>query len=355
MQGLQDFLQSASNEAAGTVSMPVDAIAWLLQKAGLPVSKPVGGSDWMAERGLTKPVQQNAASLAGQTAGLLSPMVAAAKAPQIARGLLQAGENLAAPTARGMVAGQRGAIVYHGSPHKFDKFDSSKIGTGEGAQAYGHGLYLAEAPEVSRQYMTGGGALQKSVTTPNVMIDGKWAQTMPRSSVESQAATVFANDLFGTTVPQKVAKLRAANMDGVADYLEKNASKFQLSEGSLYKVDLPDEKIARMLDWDKPISDVQRKPISEAAMKDFGSGVSGTSGEHLYKEIVFEFKNAGHPNPAQAATEWLRKNGAPGIRYLDGGSRGAGKGTSNYVVFPGEEDALKILERNGQALGLLGK
>ena len=35
-----------------------------------------------------------------------------------------------------------GATVWHGSPHKFDKFDSSKIGTGEGAQAYGHGLYF---------------------------------------------------------------------------------------------------------------------------------------------------------------------------------------------------------------------
>ena len=36
-------------------------------------------------------------------------------------------------------AGQFGANVFHGSPHKFDAFDASKIGTGEGAQAYGHG------------------------------------------------------------------------------------------------------------------------------------------------------------------------------------------------------------------------
>ena len=28
-----------------------------------------------------------------------------------------------------------GKIVYHGSPHVFDKFDMSKVGTGEGAQA----------------------------------------------------------------------------------------------------------------------------------------------------------------------------------------------------------------------------
>ena len=31
------------------------------------------------------------------------------------------------------------------------KFDLSKIGTGEGAQVYGHGLYFAENPAVSGQ------------------------------------------------------------------------------------------------------------------------------------------------------------------------------------------------------------
>jgi hypothetical protein len=43
-----------------------------------------------------------------------------------------------------------GITAYHGSPHKFSKFDMSKIGTGEGAQAYGHGLYFAENPNVAR-------------------------------------------------------------------------------------------------------------------------------------------------------------------------------------------------------------
>ncbi|MFK5282901.1 hypothetical protein ACI3PL_25375, partial [Lacticaseibacillus paracasei] len=40
----------------------------------------------------------------------------------------------------------KAATVWHGSPHKFDKFDASKIGAGEGAQSYGHGLYFAESP-----------------------------------------------------------------------------------------------------------------------------------------------------------------------------------------------------------------
>lgn len=48
--------------------------------------------------------------------------------------------------------GLAGMTVFHGSPYKFDKFDMSKIGTGEGAQAYGHGLYLAEAKGVGTEY-----------------------------------------------------------------------------------------------------------------------------------------------------------------------------------------------------------
>jgi ADP-Ribosyltransferase in polyvalent proteins len=42
--------------------------------------------------------------------------------------------------------------AYHGSPHDFERFDLSKIGTGEGAQAYGHGLYFAENPKVAEEY-----------------------------------------------------------------------------------------------------------------------------------------------------------------------------------------------------------
>jgi hypothetical protein len=42
--------------------------------------------------------------------------------------------------------------AWHGSPHKFDKFDISKIGTGEGAQAYGAGLYFTDKESVAEYY-----------------------------------------------------------------------------------------------------------------------------------------------------------------------------------------------------------
>ena len=48
--------------------------------------------------------------------------------------------------------GVGGMTAFHGSPHKFSKFSMDSIGTGEGAQAYGHGLYFAENPKVAGEY-----------------------------------------------------------------------------------------------------------------------------------------------------------------------------------------------------------
>lgn len=37
--------------------------------------------------------------------------------------------------------------AYHGTPYRFDKISLENIGTGEGAQAHGWGLYFAENKE----------------------------------------------------------------------------------------------------------------------------------------------------------------------------------------------------------------
>jgi len=336
MAGLLDFLQSASNTAASNVSAPVDGIAWLLRKAGIPIpDAPIGGSDWMQQKGLTRPVQQSGASLAGETVGLLAPMVAAAKAPQIAGGLLQMGENAMAPRT---LNPETGAIVWHGSPHKFDKFDSSKIGTGEGAQAYGHGLYLAENPGVARQYS------QVLSDAAKLTPEGRAARALSENGDDLIAAkqAIYREYNAATSPAMQNAAMKAI------DVLQSGKAKAP----QLYKVDLPDEAIAKMLDWDRPLSqqvpEVKKaidalktaNPKGYAKLVDMQMGgplMDQATGRDLYRAI-------GHdPFPA---------SGIPGIRYLDGGSRGAGDGTRNFVIFPGNEDLLTILERNGQ--GLLG-
>ena len=64
----------------------------------------------------------------------------------------QMGTAVALGTGSGGDAPAPGFTAYHGSPHAFDQFDLSKIGTGEGAQAYGHGMYLADSEGVARSY-----------------------------------------------------------------------------------------------------------------------------------------------------------------------------------------------------------
>ena len=56
-----------------------------------------------------------------------------------------------------------GVIAFHGSGADFDEFKLEKIGTGEGAQAYGYGLYFTDSEDIARFYRqtVGGGAVVK--------------------------------------------------------------------------------------------------------------------------------------------------------------------------------------------------
>jgi hypothetical protein len=47
--------------------------------------------------------------------------------------------------------------AYHGSPYDFDRFDASKIGTGEGAASHGHGFYLTKDSDLAEYYRPKGG------------------------------------------------------------------------------------------------------------------------------------------------------------------------------------------------------
>ena len=43
-------------------------------------------------------------------------------------------------------------MAFHGSPHSFDKFSTNYIGTGEGNQAFGWGLYFTDLESIARNY-----------------------------------------------------------------------------------------------------------------------------------------------------------------------------------------------------------
>jgi hypothetical protein len=250
-------------------------------------------------------------------------------------------------------------IVYHGSPYRFDRFDPTKIGSGEGAQAYGYGHYVAQAQDVAKGYQD---------TLSYKAFDLSPEAEKRGLSLSAGARGEFMRQVRSDASPEVLAKrLQNANISARELPQEKLADLFKAYKeqggGSLYTIDLPDPAIARMLDWDKKFSEqpenVQRgilKYWSEnPGLKYYGRPEQMT-GEGIYGSVKAaslgpEGGARVNLNPAnQAAAMDLRYQGIPGIRYLDQGSRGAGTGTSNFVVFPGEEDLLRILSVNGGLL-----
>jgi hypothetical protein len=244
--------------------------------------------------------------------------------------------------------------VYHGSPHKFEKFDSSKIGTGEGAQAYGHGLYLAESPDVAKSYMGPGTSIGGAAFESRLLKLMEKAQDAGRYGEAGALEDLLVNR-NPSMAYSKYSVENGYSPDTVAQAhatIKQFEDKF--NPAGLYTVDLPDEKIARMLDYDKPLSQ-QSESVRKAleADKRAKDSLYQSGGEYYRALMARHAQNApSHLSvdaaeiAAQApASQQLRELGIPGIRYLDQGSRTSGKGTSNFVVFPGEEDALTILER----------
>jgi hypothetical protein len=270
---------------------------------------------------------------------------AKAAAPLARKGAAMAVQNALAPTSPGMA--QRGAIVYHGSPHTFDKFDMSKIGTGEGAQAYGHGLYFADNPSVAQSY-------QKANATWDTTINGA-----PLTTEHPQfgAAMSIAANGYAKALKQAEAAVSSPYIDkayaqrNLADIQALKGAKITAAEaGALYKVDLPDEHIAKMLDWDKPLSQQSpevQKIIAESDHPMVKYWAQKSKENPSYNGEDLHLRMSGGADRSKSAEE-LRKVGIPGIKYLDQGSRSAGDGTRNYVVF--DHDLPKILERNGKSL-----
>jgi hypothetical protein len=172
--------------------------------------------------------------------------------------------------------------AYHGTPHTIQgQFDINKVGTGEGAQAYGHGMYFAENPEVAKAY-------RKQIVDANAL------------NANSGKSFNSIQDFF----------------DDVA-----------IDKGNLYKVDIPDEYIPLMLDYDKPLKDQanivemlktsKNKDIQKmiANLDNFANSNNPPTGQNLLKTLGYA------PDTPKKASKLLDSLGIKGVRYLDAGSR----------------------------------
>jgi hypothetical protein len=227
-------------------------------------------------------------------------------------------------------AGLGGAIkAYHGTPHLFDRFDMSKIGTGEGAQAYGHGLYFAENPMVAKTYMTAG-----------VPVDE------------------YQNKIFLKKYNADIAKLRGDKEKEAALLQEIKDMKAQKG-GNLYETSIRWPNAEReamdplgehhLLDWDQPLSEQSDYVRNKLKKSDFYKNAnkaykdqkqwyldpSQKTGESFLKYMRSGYDDE-FASSIKDAEQYLKNLDIPGLKYLDATSRSTDKGTRNYVMFGDE-------------------
>lgn len=238
-----------------------------------------------------------------------------------------------------------GFRAYHGSPHDFNAFDLSKIGTGEGAQAYGHGLYVAGNEAVARSYrdaLAPTGRLNASGATG---AEGMAARAMQGSSSAEEAAKSLDYNLS----VHKAANGGQINPEFQAQVDEARRIIMQPNaRGRMYEVQVNADP-AHFLDWDKPISQQSQatqdrlSTLMQAHKVPRVNNAGGeTTGGQLYNHLYDRFGG-----DAAAVAQELHGEGIPGIRYLDAGSRGAGEGTHNHVIF--DANTIEILRKYGIA------
>ncbi len=250
--------------------------------------------------------------------------------------------------------------AYHGTPHKFDRFDISKIGEGYGNQAYGYGLYFAEKPEVALDYQRrlGGGPLQTNIHKKIYDFMGRHDGAALSTEVLDTIAGAFgdkerlAHDLrrIGLTWKRSELPYQQRYADGVLalsknqDFIDAVGGRY----GHMYDVNLhvPRE---HLLDWDAPLSK-QPTPVQAAIHTELPGVPDVATGKQVVDALKNRAMSSLDPSMRRRLDSYspdaslsLRASGIPGIQYIDRSSRGAGYGTRNFVMF--DDAPIEIVRR----------
>jgi hypothetical protein len=291
-----------------------------------------------------------------------------AAAPRPANAL--ASNSLRQVAANNALSQPKGIRAYHGSPHDFDKFDLSKIGTGEGAQAFGHGLYFAENENVANAYRRAlagaddGGhtnALEAFIANGNDRLKAlAYAREKAKTGLMPDLPTI--NAISKANWEKSVALLENENYRPLGrtyevsinadpdDFLDWDKPLSQQSEKVRGLLAPTQEKIAREREALRPSLDKVEPAYKQHAIDSLNQQIAAirngdeTVGTFLSDRSWGRGKN-------EETTKMLRDLGIPGIKYLDQGSRSAGEGSRNYVVF--DDNLIEILRKYG-LFGTLG-
>jgi hypothetical protein len=253
--------------------------------------------------------------------------------------------------------------AYHGSPYRFDKFTLDHIGSGEGAQAFGWGLYFAGKKDLAEWYRT---SLSGKKETP-------YASRYPYATQsEKKAFTRNAKKLpkeLQADVADVLRRMGEIEMwkvtEDVDEYYDQKiaqalraATAKRYDGGQLYEAEIPDNDV--LLDYDKPLREQPEKvreaidyeelekPLIKfyenlhrrtATLENEPVNFDTITGKDLYDYLQERFQKA--RNPAEAASRFLNGMGIPGLRYLDGNSRAQGEGSHNFVIW--DDAAIDVL------------
>ena len=281
---------------------------------------------------------------------------------------------------------KRGSALYHaafhGGPHDFDKFTTDAIGTGEGAQAYGYGLYFSGNKEVAEWYRNelsttkyefdsyilnkdGDVELNKRIEeqTDEIINDfdgdywSSWhdnGDEVSDNNKDDRREWLLGETDFSNDITKSVKNEMAMEED------EDNPQWFSMDEGKLYEVELAPSQDEYLL-WDKPLSEQSdkvkelielNKNVIEDALDNAGYSpdIYAFNGKELYGIIKKIGSNDYLPTVEaeyerslrddERASIYLHSLGIRGIKYLDGSSRGKGEGNYNYVIFSDEDVAI---------------
>lgn len=249
--------------------------------------------------------------------------------------------------------------VFHGTPYRgIEKFDTTKIGTGEGAQAYGYGLYFAGRKEIAEFY--------RRTLTERLANDPEFWAGVKLPPGLSRAEITELDGLYALLNKNRDGNGRPLNDAESARWKtlrdKESARTDAINEarpkGQLYEVEIPEDN--EFLLWDKRLSEQPAKVIEALAPfierhkanqrkvmsafppaeveREIAAGLKTITGQELYEQAGYI--EAGGD---RSASEYLLGLGIRGIKYLDGTSRSAGDGSYNYVLFSGEDAQIAAL------------
>ncbi len=214
---------------------------------------------------------------------------------------------------------------YHGSARKFAYFDLQHIGTGEGAQAHGWGLYIAASQDVAELYrakliereasLAGIDANSFFYNNQHYFMKGDgFYVSNNAANKETEGAKNLTREEYRDVYLAAVEEDRAAR--------ERDEQK-----GQVYEVEIPENDV--LLDEQKRFAE-QPKKVQEAINKlreKYPDIRTGHKGLWIYKDIVREGPYATEKENQKWASQTLLKYGIEGITY-DGRQDGR-----CYVIF----------------------